>query len=85
MAEQMSDVVTYEVTEDGVAIIRADNPPVNALGYQNRLGLWNAIEKFDADATAKIATLPDAVGPSAERPDAISHRPTTCQSATSTP
>ncbi|SDW75698.1 3-hydroxyacyl-CoA dehydrogenase [Albimonas donghaensis] len=57
MAEQMSDVVTYEVTEDGVAIIRADNPPVNALGYQNRLGLWNAIEKFDADATAKIALV----------------------------
>ncbi|MEE3101736.1 MAG: enoyl-CoA hydratase-related protein, partial [Pseudomonadota bacterium] len=57
MPEKMSDVVAYEVTADGIAVIRADNPPVNALGYQTRLGLWNAIEKFDADPSAKIALI----------------------------
>lgn len=57
MQEKMSDVVTYEVAADGIAVIRADNPPVNALGHQTRLGLWNAIEKFDADPSAKIALI----------------------------
>ena len=47
MAEQLSDVVTYEVI-DGIAVIRTDNPPVNALGYQVRKGLWDGIERFEA-------------------------------------
>jgi 3-hydroxyacyl-CoA dehydrogenase len=56
MAESLSETTTYEVT-DGIAVIRTDNPPVNALGWEVRKGLWAAMDKFDADDSAKIALI----------------------------
>ncbi|MGM0586558.1 MAG: 3-hydroxyacyl-CoA dehydrogenase NAD-binding domain-containing protein [Pseudomonadota bacterium] len=56
MAESLSETTTYEV-RDGVAVIRTNNPPVNALGWEVRKGLWAGIDRFNHDDSAKIALI----------------------------
>ncbi|MDF2234675.1 3-hydroxyacyl-CoA dehydrogenase NAD-binding domain-containing protein [Albimonas sp. CAU 1670] len=56
MADRLSDFVTYERV-DGVAVIRTDNPPVNALGADVRAGIVAGMERFDADPDAAIALI----------------------------
>lgn len=53
---QNNQPVTYE-NQDGIAIIRVDNPPVNALSHAVRAGLNDAIVWFEADETAKVAVI----------------------------
>ncbi|SIS64897.1 3-hydroxyacyl-CoA dehydrogenase [Roseivivax lentus] len=52
----MTDMVTYEL-EDGIAVITVANPPVNALGHAVRKGLWDAIDRFNAEPEAKAALI----------------------------
>lgn len=52
----VTDKVRYELT-DGVAVITIDNPPVNALGHAVRVGLSDAIARFEADDDAKAALI----------------------------
>lgn len=44
----MSDAIAYERVGD-IAVFKAQNPPVNALGYDVRIGLIDAIEKAEQD------------------------------------
>lgn len=50
----MSDAVIYELKGD-IAVLRANNPPVNALGQAVRQGLLESIER--AETEAKIALI----------------------------
>jgi len=50
----MSDAVDYELHGD-IALLRANNPPVNALGHAVRAGLVAGIER--AEREAKIAVI----------------------------
>ncbi|MEQ5870964.1 enoyl-CoA hydratase/isomerase family protein [Sagittula sp. NFXS13] len=52
----MTSPVRYDVTGE-IAVITIANPPVNALGHAVRQGLWDAIDRFDADAEARIAII----------------------------
>ncbi len=49
----MSDAVEYELRGD-IAILRANNPPVNALGHAVRAGLLAGIERAEAEARAVL-------------------------------
>jgi 3-hydroxyacyl-CoA dehydrogenase len=49
----------YKVQGD-VAVITINNPPVNGLGYETRLGITNALEKANADAAVKAVVLTGA-------------------------
>ncbi|NIZ12823.1 3-hydroxyacyl-CoA dehydrogenase NAD-binding domain-containing protein [Phaeobacter sp. HF9A] len=53
---QASNPIRYD-RDGAVAIITIANPPVNALGQAVRQGLWEAIDRFDADADARIALI----------------------------
>ncbi len=55
----MSSPVSY-VLKGSVAVIVADNPPVNALSQAVREGLDKAIDKFQADKKAKVAVIAGA-------------------------
>ena len=46
---KITDMVDLEI-QDGLAIARIDNPPVNALSEGVRNGLYEAVRKADADA-----------------------------------
>ena len=48
--------VSYE-TRDDIALIRVNNPPVNALSHAVRVGLADAFDQFDKSADAKIAVI----------------------------
>ncbi|WGH77286.1 3-hydroxyacyl-CoA dehydrogenase NAD-binding domain-containing protein [Jannaschia ovalis] len=48
--------VHYE-TQDGIAVITVENPPVNALGQAVRAGLAEAFDRFAADGAAQVAVL----------------------------
>ena len=49
----------YKVQGD-VAIITLNNPPVNGLGYDTRLGITNGLEKANADPVVKAIVLTGA-------------------------
>jgi 3-hydroxyacyl-CoA dehydrogenase len=49
--------VTLLTSQDGLAIIQIDNPPVNALSQPVRQGLMNAVKVIEADETIKGAVL----------------------------
>ena len=49
----------YKVQGD-VAIITLNNPPVNGLGYDTRLGITNGLEKANADPAVKAIVLTGA-------------------------
>ncbi|NCX12601.1 MAG: enoyl-CoA hydratase/isomerase family protein, partial [Betaproteobacteria bacterium] len=46
----------YEV-RGSMAIISMDNPPVNGLGYENRLGIVSGLNKANADEAVKAIVL----------------------------
>ncbi|NBT72108.1 MAG: 3-hydroxyacyl-CoA dehydrogenase, partial [Betaproteobacteria bacterium] len=46
----------YEV-RGNIAIISMDNPPVNGLGYNNRLGIVNGLNQANADDAVKAIVL----------------------------
>ncbi len=52
----MSDLVTYDV-QDGIAVIRIDNPPVNALGPGVPEGIQAAFQRVRDEAAVKGAIL----------------------------
>ncbi|SFM83520.1 3-hydroxyacyl-CoA dehydrogenase NAD-binding domain-containing protein [Halopseudomonas yangmingensis] len=52
----MSDVVTLE-RQGPIAVIRVNNPPVNALGIAVREGLQNCFNAAEADAEVKAVVL----------------------------
>ena len=52
----MSDVVTLE-RQGPIAVIRVNNPPVNALGIAVREGLQNSFKAAEADAEVKAIVL----------------------------
>ena len=49
----------YKVHGD-VAVITLNNPPVNGLGYETRLGITNALAQANADAAVKAVVLTGA-------------------------
>ena len=52
----MSSPISY--SHDGaIAVITADNPPVNALSQAVRQGLSAAIKRFEGDSKAKAAVI----------------------------
>lgn len=56
---KMINPVTY-TREDNLAVIRIDNPPVNALSSDVRAGLVGAMDRFDEDAGAEAAIVTGA-------------------------
>lgn len=50
---------TYQTRGD-VAVITLDNPPVNGLGYDTRLGIVNGLDKALADAAVKAIVITGA-------------------------
>jgi 3-hydroxyacyl-CoA dehydrogenase len=53
---QITDMVSME-TEDGVAVVTIDNPPVNALSEGVRTGLYEAVTQADADDSVKAILI----------------------------
>lgn len=49
----MTDAIGYELQGD-IAILKAQNPPVNALGYDVRIGLLRGIERAEADGARAV-------------------------------
>jgi 3-hydroxyacyl-CoA dehydrogenase len=49
----------YEV-RDGVAVITMNNPPVNGLGYETRVGIATGLERAQADAAVKAIVITGA-------------------------
>lgn len=49
----MSDAIAYELKGE-IAVLRAHNPPVNALGYDVRVGLMEGIERAELEAKAVL-------------------------------
>ncbi|MFA6595943.1 MAG: enoyl-CoA hydratase-related protein, partial [Bacilli bacterium] len=52
----MSEVVTLE-RQGAVAVVRVNNPPVNALGVAVRSGLQNSFNAAEADPEVKAIVL----------------------------
>jgi 3-hydroxyacyl-CoA dehydrogenase len=52
----ITDMVNLEI-QDGVAVVRIDNPPVNALSRGVRDGLFQAVNQADADDAAKAILI----------------------------
>lgn len=52
----MTTAVTTEIT-DGIAVVTVDNPPVNALGYDVRQGLADAVAQTDGDDSVRAVVL----------------------------
>jgi 3-hydroxyacyl-CoA dehydrogenase len=49
----MTDAIAYELI-DGIAVLKAQNPPVNALGYDVRVGLEDGIARATADGAKAV-------------------------------
>ncbi|MBO9413623.1 MULTISPECIES: 3-hydroxyacyl-CoA dehydrogenase NAD-binding domain-containing protein [unclassified Ruegeria] len=43
--------------ENGLALVKIDNPPVNAAGYSVRIGLVNAVRDLAGDETVRVIVL----------------------------
>ena len=57
----MSDAVLFEARADGIAIITLNRPDArNALGKDIRQGLFDAWERFESDASLRVAILTGA-------------------------
>ncbi|MDA1069542.1 MAG: 3-hydroxyacyl-CoA dehydrogenase NAD-binding domain-containing protein [Verrucomicrobia bacterium] len=52
----ITDMVNLEF-QDGIAVVRIDNPPVNALSRGVRDGLYEAVKQADADEAAKAILI----------------------------
>lgn len=57
MSDALSPEVSLSREDDGIAVIRIDNPPVNALSQSVRAGLMAAVERIEADGAIKAAVL----------------------------
>jgi 3-hydroxyacyl-CoA dehydrogenase len=53
---KVNEVVDSEV-RGGVAIVRVDNPPVNALGRAVRDGIYDAVSAAQQDSAVKAIVL----------------------------
>lgn len=49
--------VTYEVDEKGVAVVKINNPPLNAIDEEVIIGLEDAAKKIAEDKAIKVAVL----------------------------
>ncbi|MFV0512298.1 MAG: 3-hydroxyacyl-CoA dehydrogenase NAD-binding domain-containing protein [Jhaorihella sp.] len=49
----MTDAIGYELLGE-IAVLKAQNPPVNALGYDVRTGLWKGIERAEKDGAKAV-------------------------------
>ncbi|MBT5822924.1 MAG: 3-hydroxyacyl-CoA dehydrogenase, partial [Rhodobacteraceae bacterium] len=49
----MSNAIEYELKGD-IAVLRANNPPVNALGHAVRSGLIAGLERAESEAKAVL-------------------------------
>ena len=47
---------SYEV-RDGVAVITLNNPPVNGLGYDTRVGITQGLEQAQSDAAVRAIVI----------------------------
>jgi len=54
----MSDAVEYELIGD-IAVLKANNPPVNALGYDMRAGLMAAMDRAEAEGARAVLIYGD--------------------------
>lgn len=54
----MSEVIQYELIDD-IAVLKAVNPPVNALGFAVRAGLIDGIERAEADGARAVLIYGD--------------------------
>ncbi len=54
----MSDAVAYELVGD-VAVLKAQNPPVNALGFDVRVGLSKGMDRAEADGAKAVLIYGD--------------------------
>lgn len=54
----MSNAVNYELQGE-IAVLKAQNPPVNALGYDVRIGLIEGIERAEADGARAVLIYGD--------------------------
>ena len=54
----MTDAIGYELLGD-IAVLTAQNPPVNALGYDVRTGLWEGIERAEKDGARAVLIYGD--------------------------
>ena len=54
--KQLSQSVSYDV-QDGVAVLRTDNPPVNAMSYHVRQGLVDGVRKAENDQSVGAVVL----------------------------
>ncbi|KIN70516.1 Enoyl-CoA hydratase/isomerase/3-hydroxyacyl-CoA dehydrogenase [Sulfitobacter noctilucae] len=52
----MTDKIAY-TRHDDIAVLRIQNPPVNALSQAVRQGLWDAMERAEADAGVKAVVI----------------------------
>jgi len=52
----VTHMVTY-ACEDGIAVIKIDNPPVNALSQSVRTEIVKCIDKFSKDDSALIVVI----------------------------
>ena len=52
----MSDAIAYERVGD-IAVLKAQNPPVNALGYDVRVGLVEGLARAEADEGVRAVLI----------------------------
>ena len=57
MSDALSPEVSLSREEGGIAVVRIDNPPVNALSQSVRAGLMAAVERISGDDTITAAVL----------------------------
>ncbi|MEO3413120.1 3-hydroxyacyl-CoA dehydrogenase NAD-binding domain-containing protein [Roseovarius sp. CAU 1744] len=51
-------MAAVEIRKEGeIALVKIDNPPVNAAGYDVRIGLVNAVQELAGDAAVKVIAL----------------------------
>lgn len=53
---QITEVIQIERMGE-IALVRIDNPPVNAVSHAARVGLQNAIEQLNADTAVKVIAI----------------------------
>ena len=53
----MSDKCNYEVNERGIAVLKINNPPMNALDEMTMRELENAMKKIAADDSVKVVVI----------------------------
>jgi enoyl-CoA hydratase/carnithine racemase len=56
MSEKTQNPVAY-TRHDVIAVLRINNPPVNALSLAVRKGLWEAMDRAEADAGVKAVLI----------------------------